>query len=74
MSFSGLVKQRSLKSCAALDAIEDARKILEELEQLSIDTVEGRFPDLGIVSEKTHSLREKTDHILVSLIEARLHE
>ena len=65
--------KKNVQSCSMVfDCIDRAKDILAQLEQMTVETSQGNFPDMGSVVEKTHSLRQNVNSILVGLIEARL--
>lgn len=72
-TYGTFVRNRVKHTSRAFEAIDDAKRILAELEQAVIDTADGKLPDPGEIATQTHGLRDATDRILVSLIEARLH-
>lgn len=71
-TYGTFVRNRVKHTSRAFEAIDDAKRILAELEQAVIDTADGKLPDPGEIASRTHGLRDATDRILVSLIEARL--
>ena len=72
MTYQAFVKQRTGQAAKAFEAIEQARKIIAQLELLTVQTAAGQHPDLAEVAHATHALRGATDQILVSLVEARV--
>lgn len=67
--------KKNIQSCSKVfDSIDRAKDILSQLEQMTVETSQGNFPDMKTVAEKTHELRQKLDSILVGLIEARVFE
>lgn len=54
-----------------LDAIDQAKDILTQLQDFALATSRGDLPDMADVVKKTHELRQNADSILVGLIEAR---
>lgn len=67
--------KKNIQSCSKVfDSIDRAKDILAQLEQMTVETSQGNFPDMKNVVEKTHELRQKLDSILVGLIEARVFE
>ena len=64
--------KNNIQSCSKVfDSIDRAKDILTQLEQMTIETSQGNYPDMSEVVEKTHSLRHNLDLILVGLVEAR---
>ena len=70
-AYQDLVRQRVRSSDIAIQAIDESRKILSQLERFVVETVNGKFPSLESTANLTHALRRHTDEILVGLIEAR---
>lgn len=64
--------KKNIQSCSKVfDSIDRAKDILAQLEQMTVETSQGKYPDMASVVEKTHTLRHNLDMILVGLIEAR---
>ncbi len=64
--------KNNIQSCSKVfDSIDRAKDILAQLEQMTVETSQGKYPDMVTVVEKTHALRHILDMILVGLIEAR---
>lgn len=64
--------KNNIQSCSKVfDSIDRAKDILAQLEQMTVETSQGKYPDMVKVVEKTHALRHILDMILVGLIEAR---
>lgn len=72
MTYVAFIRNRNKKIEQAFQAIDDARRILAELEESVIKSSEGTLPDIGETANRTHALRNATDQILVSLVEASL--
>ena len=67
--------KKNVQSCSKVfDSIDRAKDILTQLEQMTAETSQGKFPDMKNVVEKTHALRQELDTILVGLVEARVVE
>lgn len=72
MTYAKYLK-KNIKSCSqVLESIDQAKSILAQLEQIALETTQGNLPDMASVVEKTYSLRQNVDSILVGLVEARL--
>lgn len=64
--------KNNIQSCSKVfDSIDRAKDILAQLEQMTVEISQGKYPDMVTVVEKTHALRHILDMILVGLIEAR---
>lgn len=64
--------KNNIQSCSKVfDSIDRAKDILAQLEQMTVETSQGKYPDMVTVVEKAHALRHILDMILVGLIEAR---
>ena len=70
MTYATFVRNRNQKLEQAFQAIEDAKRILTELEQMTVNAAEGQFPDIGQAAHLTHGLRNAVDHILVGIVES----
>lgn len=67
--------KKNIRSCSKVfDSIDRSKDILAQLEQMTVESSQGKFPDMKNVVEKTHTLRQELDSILVGLIEARVIE
>lgn len=67
--------KKNVQSCSKVfDSIDRAKNILAQLEQMTVETSQGNYPDMVAIVEKTHALRHNLDLILVGLIEARIVE
>lgn len=65
--------KNNIQSCSKVfDSIDRAKDILTQLEQMTIETSQGKYPNMAAVVEKTHALRHNLDLILVGLVEARV--
>ena len=72
MTYATFVINRNKKTEQAFQAIEDAKRILADLERFSVQAAEGTLPDIGETADKAHALRNATDRILMRLVEAYL--
>ena len=70
MTYATFVRNRNQKLEQAFQAIEDAKRILTELEQMTVNAAEGSLPDFGQTANLTHSLRDSVDRILVGIVES----
>ena len=70
MTYATFVRNRNQKLEQAFQAIEDAKRILSELEQFTVRAAEGGLPDIGETAHLTHGLRDATDRILVGIVES----
>ena len=71
MTYAKYLK-KNIKSCSqVLESIDQAKSILAQLEQMTLETSQGNFPEMERIVGKTHALRQELDLILVGLIEAR---
>lgn len=68
--YTRFVRNRNQKLEQAFQAIEDARRLLEELERLTVRAAEGQLPDIGQTAHLTHGLRDSVDRILVGIVES----
>ena len=65
--------KKNVQSCSKVfDSIDRAKDILAQLEQMTVETSQGNYPDMVAIVEKTHALRHNLDMILAGLIEARV--
>lgn len=69
-TYTNYVSNRTQKTAQAFQAINEARRILAELEKVTVFTAEGKTLDLGETVHLTYGLRNAVDHILVGLVEA----
>lgn len=69
-TYATFVRNRNQKTEQAFQAIEDAKRILTELEQITISAAEGNLPDIGQTAHLTHGLRQSVDRILVGIVES----
>lgn len=69
-TYARFVRTRNQKIEQAFQAIEDAKRILSELEQMTVRSAEGNLPDIGETSHLTHGLRNAVDQILVGIVES----
>lgn len=65
-----IVKTRTACTNKAFTAIESARFILSQLEEMAAQRADGELLDIHAVVSATHSLRGCTDRILAGLIES----
>lgn len=72
MTYTTFVRNRNKKTEQAFQAIDDAKRILADLERFAVQAAEGTLPDIGETADKAHDLRSATDRILMSLVEACL--
>ena len=70
MTYATFVRNRNQKTEQAFQAIEDAKRILSELEQMTVRSANGQLPDIGQTAHLTHGLREAVDRILVGIVES----
>lgn len=70
MTYATFVRNRNQKLEQAFQAIEDAKRILSELEQMTVRSAEGNLPDIGETAHLTHGLRNAVDQILVGIVES----
>lgn len=70
MSYTTFVRNKNKKLEQAFQAIEDAKRILSELEQMTVRSAEGNLPDIGETAHLTHGLRNAVDQILVGIVES----
>lgn len=64
------IRVRVQKTSQAFDAINDARRLLNELELLAAARGNNKTIDLVKTAGLTHDLREDVDKILVGLVES----
>ena len=69
MTYATFVRNRNQKTEQAFQAIEDAKRILADLEQITVLAADGKRPDIGEIAHLTHGLRETVDRILVGIVE-----
>ena len=72
MTYQHHLKKNAQSCSKVFDSIDRARDILAQLEQMTVETSQGNYPDMAAVVEKTHALRHNLDLILVGLVEARV--
>jgi len=70
MSYTNFLRNRNQKLEQAFQAIEDAKRILAELERLTVRAAEGQLPDIGQTAHLTHGLRDSVDRTLVGIVES----
>lgn len=70
MTYATFVRNRNQKLEQAFQAIEDAKRILAELEQMTVCSANGQLPNIGQTAHLTHGLREAVDRILVGIVES----
>lgn len=64
------MNERNRALTKAGEGIVAARKSLDQLEKVLMETTSGQFPDIGQVAGTTHRLREEIDQILIGLVES----
>lgn len=69
-----ILRQRVVSCSGAFQAVDEARKILAQLELYVSETVKGDLPNAEDVARTVHKLRNQADKILVGLFEARVIE
>lgn len=69
-TYATFVRNRNQKLEQAFQAIEDAKRILADLEQMTVHSANGQLPDIGQTAHLTHGLREAVDRILVGIVES----
>ncbi len=69
-AYATFVRNRNQKLEMAFEAIEDAKRILAELEQMTVRAANGQIPDIGQTAHLTHGLREAVDRTLVGIVES----
>lgn len=69
-TYATFVRNRNQKLEQAFQAIEDAKRILADLEQMTVCSANGQLPDIGQTAHLTHGLREAVDRILVGIVES----
>lgn len=72
LDYSSFVRNKNRKLEQAFQAIEDAQRILADLEQMTVRSAEGNLPDIGETARLTHGLRSAVDRILVGIVESTL--
>lgn len=72
MTYATFIRNKNRKLEQAFQAIEDARSILAELEQVTVRAAEGKLPDIGQTAHLTHGLRDSVDRILVGIVESAI--
>ena len=70
MTYATFVRNRNQKLEQAFQAIEDAKRILADLEQMTVRSADGQLPDIGQAAHLTYGLREAVDPILVGIVES----
>ncbi|MDR3898278.1 MAG: hypothetical protein Q3X95_03340 [Duodenibacillus sp.] len=70
MTYATFIRNRNQRLEQAFQAIEDAKRILSELEQMTVRSAEGNLPDIGETAHLTHGLRNAVDQILVGIVES----
>ena len=66
------INERNKALTKAGEGIVAARKSLDQLEKVLMETTSGQFPDIGQVAGTTHRLREEIDQILIGLVESSM--
>ena len=69
-SYAAFVRNKNKKIEQVFLALEKSKRILAELEQMTVQAAEGKVPDVGQAAHLTHTLRNSVDQILVGLVEA----
>lgn len=64
------MNERNRALTKAGEGIVAARKSLDQLEKVLMETTSGQFPDIGQVAGTTHRLREEINQILIGLVES----
>lgn len=70
VSYIEALRRRNRQSEQSFQAIDEARRILLDLEQITVQVAEGKLPDIGETAHLTHSLRGAADRILVGIVES----
>ena len=70
MSYTTFVRNKNKKLEQAFQNIEEGKRILSELEQMTVRSAEGNLPDIGETAHLTHGLRNAVDQILVGIVES----
>ncbi|MEI3244217.1 MAG: hypothetical protein V8R98_06380 [Holdemanella sp.] len=66
------MNERNKALTKAGEGIVAARKSLDQLEEVLMETTSGQFPDIGQVAGTTHRLREEINQILIGLVESSM--
>lgn len=66
------MKTKIVKLSNAYVALDEAKEILRQLEKLADDSVKPEKNNVAEVVTCVHQLREKTDHILIDLVESQM--
>ena len=66
------INERNKALAKAGEGIVAARKSLDQLEKVLMETTSGQFPDIGQVAGTTHRLREEINQILIGLVESSM--
>lgn len=66
------VNEKNKALAKAGEGIVAARKSLDQLEKVLMETTSGQFPDIGQVAGTTHRLREEINQILIGLVESSM--
>lgn len=72
MTYATFIRNKNQKLEQAFQAIEDAKRILADIEQITVDAADGKLPDIGQTAHLTHALRSATDRILVGIVESAI--
>ena len=64
------MNERNKALTKAGEGIVDARKSLDQLEDVLRGTAMGKFPNIGEVVDTTHKMRQQIDQILIGLVES----
>lgn len=64
------MNERNKALTKAGEGIVAARKSLDQLEKVLMETTSGKFPDIEQVAGTTHRLREEINQILIGLVES----
>lgn len=70
MTYATFIRNKNQKLEQAFQVIEDVKRILAELERLTVHAAEGQLPDIGQTVHLTHALRDSVDRILVGIVES----
>lgn len=66
------MNERNRALTKAGEGIVAARKSLDQLEKVLMETTSGQFPDIDHVADTTYRLREEIDQILIGLVESSM--
>ena len=71
-SYTTFVRNKNLKLEEAFQAIDEAKRILADIEKFSLESAQGKQTDIEKTAAMTHALRNATDRILVGLVESAI--